>query len=120
MMILALSAAAVKRFRRNPKNQLTSRGVLCYNINVVTRGCSSLGRALEWHSRGSRFDPDHLHQRRVAADDTRTPLLRGALVFLHANRLVIVQTLFFIRIMIYQNCALSFHNIACNNQRYAV
>ena len=25
-------------------------------------GCSSLGRALEWHSRGSRFDPDHLHQ----------------------------------------------------------
>ena len=24
-------------------------------------GCSSLGRALEWHSRGSRFDPDHLH-----------------------------------------------------------
>ena len=91
MMILALSAAAVKRFRRNPKNQLTSCGVLCYNIIVVTRGCSSLGRALEWHSRGSRFDPDHLHQRRVAADDTRTPLLRGALVFLHANRLVIVR-----------------------------
>ena len=26
-------------------------------------GCSSLGRALEWHSRGSRFDPDHLHHK---------------------------------------------------------
>ena len=26
-------------------------------------GCSSLGRALEWHSRGKGFDPPHLHQR---------------------------------------------------------
>ena len=25
-------------------------------------GCSSLGRALEWHSRGKGFDPPHLHQ----------------------------------------------------------
>src|SRR5687768_9618614 len=25
-------------------------------------GCSSIGRALEWHSRGRRFDPDQLHQ----------------------------------------------------------
>ena len=25
-------------------------------------GCSSAGRALEWHSRGQRFDPAHLHQ----------------------------------------------------------
>ena len=24
-------------------------------------GCSSLGRALEWHSRGKGFDPPHLH-----------------------------------------------------------
>ena len=35
--------------------------ILWYTIKV-TWGCSSLGRALEWHSRGSRFDPDHLHQ----------------------------------------------------------
>ena len=27
-------------------------------------GRSSPGRALEWHSRGSRFDPDRLHQDR--------------------------------------------------------
>jgi hypothetical protein len=24
-------------------------------------GCSSIGRALEWHSRGHRFKPDQLH-----------------------------------------------------------
>lgn len=24
-------------------------------------GYSSVGRALEWHSRGRRFDPDYLH-----------------------------------------------------------
>ena len=26
-------------------------------------GCSSLGRALEWHSRGKGFDPPHLHHK---------------------------------------------------------
>ena len=29
----------------------------------MTRGRSSAGRALEWHSRGHRFDPDRLHQK---------------------------------------------------------
>src|SRR3989304_8469011 len=29
---------------------------------VLNWGCSSVGRALEWHSRGRRFDPDQLHQ----------------------------------------------------------
>ena len=37
--------------------------ILWYTIKVLW-GCSSLGRALEWHSRGSRFDPDHLHQKK--------------------------------------------------------
>jgi hypothetical protein len=27
------------------------------------RGCSSDGRALEWHSRGREFDPRQLHQK---------------------------------------------------------
>ena len=27
-------------------------------------GCSSAGRALEWHSRGRQFDPVHLHQKK--------------------------------------------------------
>ena len=26
-------------------------------------GCSSAGRALEWHSRGQEFDPPQLHQK---------------------------------------------------------
>ena len=30
--------------------------------SVKPWGCSSLGRALEWHSRGKGFDPPHLHQ----------------------------------------------------------
>src|SRR3989304_7811919 len=29
---------------------------------ILSWGCSSVGRALEWHSRGRRFDPDQLHQ----------------------------------------------------------
>ncbi len=31
-------------------------------IDDVPRGRSSVGRVLEWHSRGRRFDPDRLHQ----------------------------------------------------------
>jgi hypothetical protein len=34
-------------------------GVLFFN----RRGCSSVGRALEWHSRGQGFDPPQLHQK---------------------------------------------------------
>ena len=35
----------------------------CDNIieQLNLRGYSSVGRALEWHSRGRRFDPDYLH-----------------------------------------------------------
>ena len=31
--------------------------------SVATWGYSSAGRALEWHSRGQRFDPAYLHHR---------------------------------------------------------
>ena len=30
---------------------------------LATWGYSSAGRALEWHSRGQRFDPAYLHQK---------------------------------------------------------
>src|SRR5208283_2002644 len=30
-------------------------------LNYRCWGCSSVGRALEWHSRGRRFDPVQLH-----------------------------------------------------------
>jgi hypothetical protein len=33
---------------------------ICYK-GQRKRGCSSVGRALEWHSRGRQFDPDQLH-----------------------------------------------------------
>ena len=36
--------------------------IILYNNRVVW-GRSSLGRALEWHSRGKGFDPPHLHHR---------------------------------------------------------
>ncbi len=42
---------------------------LCYNRlrcerthNTNTWGCSSLGRASQWHCEGKGFDPPHLHQ----------------------------------------------------------
>ena len=35
--------------------------MLFYRAFTYTWGCSSVGRALEWHSRGRRFDPDQLH-----------------------------------------------------------
>ena len=33
------------------------------SFKVFPRGYSSAGRALEWHSRGQRFDPAYLHQK---------------------------------------------------------
>ena len=33
-----------------------------YYYTLIFWGCSSVGRALEWHSRGRRFDPDQLHK----------------------------------------------------------
>ena len=36
----------------------------CSDAEHLTRGYSSAGRALEWHSRGQRFDPAYLHQDR--------------------------------------------------------
>jgi hypothetical protein len=42
-------------------------------------GRSSVGRALEWHSRGQEFDPPRLHQ--TAEDDEKALLARGFLFF---------------------------------------
>ena len=41
---------------------LTKASFSC-NIIFVFWGYSSAGRALEWHSRGQRFDPAYLHHR---------------------------------------------------------
>ena len=42
----------------------------CYNTKAVSNsnriwGYSSAGRALEWHSRGQRFDPAYLHHTKI-------------------------------------------------------
>lgn len=46
-------------------------------------GCSSLGRALEWHSRGKGFDPPHLHQNKQIR--TLCRLAMGSDLFLSAS-----------------------------------
>ena len=50
-----------KNFLKKWQKQFTNTDESC----IITKqwGCSSVGRALEWHSRGRRFDPDHLHQK---------------------------------------------------------
>ena len=55
----------------NPPWQISK---LCYNTKAVwqrnwTWGYSSAGRALEWHSRGQRFDPAYLHQKASKSSD---------------------------------------------------
>ena len=53
------------------KKTLAFSKPLCYNTHAVratgpnTWGYSSAGRALEWHSRGQRFDPAYLHQNKM-------------------------------------------------------
>ena len=44
--------------------RLTKASFSC-NIIFVFWGYSSAGRALEWHSRGQRFDPAYLHQSKL-------------------------------------------------------
>ena len=53
-------------FSDRPLDKTANR---CYNTQAVAVQCisiwgySSAGRALEWHSRGQRFDPAYLHQK---------------------------------------------------------
>ena len=53
--------------------KMYSKGVKLYFINfdfkkIINWGCSSFGRASGWHSEGSRFDPDQLHQKNKLAE----------------------------------------------------
>ena len=58
---------------------------LPYLRRALRRGRSSVGRALEWHSRGRRFDPDRLHQ--TPSDQTARPGHRGGLFVAPTHRL---------------------------------
>ena len=44
-------------------------------------GYSSAGRALEWHSRGQRFDPAYLHQHKVVRTSGQSAREFGLLIF---------------------------------------
>ena len=54
------------RGKEHETQKLTIYEKLFYN-HCITRGRSSAGRALEWHSRGHGFDPHRLHQKNVVA-----------------------------------------------------
>src|SRR5206468_1408859 len=58
-----------KRAKFKPQPELTLWGLLATFIQtakvVDLWGISSAGRALEWHSRGQRFNPAILHSRKV-------------------------------------------------------
>ena len=50
---------------KNPLDKLRFRAII-QKLSAIADaiwGYSSAGRALEWHSRGQRFDPAYLHQR---------------------------------------------------------
>ena len=51
--------------RKNFSSQAWRRPTHLYSAGItnciISWGRSSAGRALEWHSRGRRFDPDRLH-----------------------------------------------------------
>ena len=49
------------------KIMLAFWNMLCYNTTVAW-GYSSAGRALDWQSRGQRFDPAYLHQKKDHPD----------------------------------------------------
>ncbi len=49
-----------------PLSNQTSTTSYLHTSSSTIRGYSSAGRALEWHSRGQRFDPAYLHHTRRA------------------------------------------------------
>ena len=49
--------------------KLLTRIVLADILTIVpVRGYSSAGRALDWQSRGQRFDPAYLHQKETVVE----------------------------------------------------
>jgi hypothetical protein len=57
---------------------LTDNGSFVNKFGTCTWGCSSVGRALEWHSRGPGFNSPQLHQRfQVVSDRALTTFLLG-------------------------------------------
>ena len=51
-----------RKFEVSRKNQLTPLRLFARTL-FTEWGCSSVGRALEWHSRGRQFNSVHLHHK---------------------------------------------------------
>ena len=62
-------------------------------------GYSSAGRALEWHSRGQRFDPAYLHQ-----EDIQSGVL-FLLPFQPKNKVIFCNINYFLNFLIVSNIA---------------
>ena len=70
-----------RRIKKISKILLTSDGLsarICLALSETNKtarpnrwGYSSAGRALEWHSRGQRFDPAYLHQMHRLVQENR-------------------------------------------------
>ena len=52
------------------------RGAAFWQCAFLPRGCSSVGRALEWHSRGQEFNSPQLHQKGNQGLRKRRPFFR--------------------------------------------
>ena len=71
-------------FKDHLSNPHPNKIPLRREVIVPVWGCVtvSLGRALEWHSRGQRFDPAYLHQWRKPME--ASDILSGAFLFCKA------------------------------------
>ena len=84
---------------KTAKKYLTGQGLLRIILDVARPkgtltgrciwGYSSAGRALEWHSRGQRFDPAYLHQTKK-----RTSAIVGGGAFYLSGR-IYLRVLYF-------------------------
>ena len=64
------------RGRENFFDFFVDRGAAFWQCVFLPRGCSSVGRALEWHSRGQEFNSPQLHQKGNQGLRKRRPFFR--------------------------------------------
>ena len=62
--------------RENFFDFFVDRGAAFWQCAFLPRGCSSVGRALEWHSRGQEFNSPQLHQKGNQGLRKRRPFFR--------------------------------------------
>ena len=63
-----------EKLLQNEKNCVIVTNTGIFVVKIILWGYSSAGRALEWHSRGQRFDPAYLHHNKPASN-RRFPVL---------------------------------------------